>query len=264
MLFVLGTASQNVILTNSTVVTADDGAKLQIDGATGHSLRSLLNAYGNTAMGYGAGITVATGARNTLICAGAGANLATNTDNTIVGATAMRNPDMTVTTGIGPIGNFNTMLGYNAGGNNGLGGVWTISSTYTNVIMVGNSTGKETLGGTLTNTTLIGHNLITNLSNILVLGNAGQSVILPNTDTVTVDSGAKLQINAAQATSSCRSANHILPHPRPMPMAEPVPSPGMRIISISKRLPDGCVLPYLPFNNHVPLFTIQCKNSIFP
>ena len=42
---VLGTASQNVILTNSTVVATDDGVKLQIDGATGHQSLQLKQPY---------------------------------------------------------------------------------------------------------------------------------------------------------------------------------------------------------------------------
>ena len=161
-----------------------------------NTLRALTSGGHNTAAGVNAGLFMTTGSNNTLIGTSAGGVLTTHSNNTIVGLAGMFGTNLGAPDG-GPTGNENTAIGYNAGGSNKTMAQWNAAATtYTGSIFIGTRNGKSTAGGNLTATTLIGNSLLTDLSNILVLGSAGQNIILTNSNTVSTDAGAKLQIDA--------------------------------------------------------------------
>ncbi|WP_165760363.1 hypothetical protein [Niastella populi] len=111
-------------------------------------------------------------------------------------------------------GNWNVCIGHNAGGGNSLfpGSEATEcifinprkstgsspAGLYTNCLFVGGNSGKQTNSAStsITNSSIFGNDVTTDLNNICIISNVAQSVILPSSSNiVTVNNGAKLQVN---------------------------------------------------------------------
>jgi hypothetical protein len=107
-------------------------------------------------------------------------------------------------------GNFNLCLGHNAGGGNssfpGSEATQTIfinpastaepSGQYFNCLFVGMNAGKKTSNAndSIINSSIFGSFVTTDLDNICVVSNNTQHVIIPSTNNVTADNGARLQV----------------------------------------------------------------------
>lgn len=111
-------------------------------------------------------------------------------------------------------GNYNVCIGHNSGGGNSgfLGSEATrtifinprassgssTSGRYTDCLFLGVNSGKQTsdTASSITNTGILGSYVTTDLSNVCIVSNITQHVIIPSlSNVVTVDNGAKLQVN---------------------------------------------------------------------
>ena len=163
-----------------------------------NTLRGLTTGNHNLALGINAGLSLTTGVFNVLIGTGALFQLTTQNYNTIVGDSPMAGTNAGGGNDNGPIGSENIMFGQNAGGSGKTMAQWFAggTTTYTKNIMIGRQNGKNTPGGTLSNTTLLGNTITTDLSNILVLGNSTQKIILGNSNSGFTDNNIKLQVES--------------------------------------------------------------------
>jgi hypothetical protein len=122
-------------------------------------------------------------------------------------------------------GNYNLCIGHNAGGGNsgfpGSEATRTIfinprnssgsstSGKYTDCLFVGVNSGKQTsdTAGSITNSAIFGSYVTTDLSNVCVVSNMTQHVIIPSSSNiVTVENGAKLQVNGTAFFSDTLTA----------------------------------------------------------
>jgi len=111
-------------------------------------------------------------------------------------------------------GNWNVCIGHNAGGGNSnfpgseatecifINPRKSVGSTpagvYTNCLFIGGNSGRQTSNAatSITNSSIIANDVTTDLNNVFVISNISQRVILPSSSNiVTVDNGAKLQVN---------------------------------------------------------------------
>ena len=118
----------------------------------------------NVSIGYTTSANLTTGSQNTAIGQGALYNVTTNSDNVAVGRYA------------------GTSTGSNANAN------------HSQSIFIGSGTGWASGGTALTNTTIIGYNLRTNLSNVFMLGRSDQTILVG--EGTSVGSGAIFQIDS--------------------------------------------------------------------
>lgn len=113
-------------------------------------------------------------------------------------------------------GSWNTCIGHNAGGGNssfpgseanrcifinqraGVGS--DIAGKYSDCVFIGANAGKQTNDITtiMSNTSIFGNSITTDLNNVCIVSNTTQHVILPaSNNIVTIDNGAKLQVNGS-------------------------------------------------------------------
>lgn len=146
---------------------------------------ALTSGTGNIGIGQGVGLALTTGTNNTFI--GSQANrITTQSNNTFLGQRAGTPPQ-----GVGDssvIAAETILVGYATGQGNLPS---SPASTLNSCIMIGNRNGVVSSGTTLTNTTIIGHDTHTQLSNVCVLGAPTQNVLIGQTAT---DNGAKFQV----------------------------------------------------------------------
>lgn len=155
-----------------------------------NALSSTSTGRQNTAMGLNAGFTNAIGNQNVYIGDSSGL-VATGDQNTLVGANTFLSIGLNHNNE-GANGSANTAIGYNAGGG---GLTFTTSTTnISNCIFVGVANGPNAEGITLTNTSIIGNSITTNLNNVAIFGRSDQNIILGQT-TPTTNNGYKLQVN---------------------------------------------------------------------
>ena len=125
-------------------------------------------------------------------------------------------------------GNWNVCIGMNAGGGNSPSTsceatqcifINPVNSTandvngiYTDCVFLGVASGKKTSAITsLTNTSIFGNNIRTDLNNVSIISNIDQHVILPSSNnTITVDNGAKLQVNGTTFISDTLKMPNII------------------------------------------------------
>lgn len=146
---------------------------------------ALTSGTANIGIGQGVGLGLTTGSNNTFI--GTQANrVTTQSNNTLLGQRAGNPPE-----GVGDssiIASETICLGYASGQGNHSSNP---ASTITSGIMIGNRNGPTIAGTTLINTTILGHDTYTGLSNVCVVGSPTQNVLIGQSAT---DNGAKLQV----------------------------------------------------------------------
>jgi hypothetical protein len=76
-------------------------------------------------------------------------------------------------------------------------GQGNLAADYVNTIILGAYASKQTTGGTLNNTTIIGTSLTTDLDNIVALGRSDQNILIGQT---TTDLGYKLQVGSSSVS----------------------------------------------------------------
>jgi len=204
------------------------------DGVTPLQLKgnmSLINGIDNVGVGFDALKTISTGARNTAFGSGAGTNFYNSNANTAIGYYALHNDSSAWrNTAVGSFclqnfksgstfgntamghfameylinGDHNVGIGTDAGGgvdtgyNNVFIGSWAgyqnnQKTKHNNDIFIGANAQYANLTP-ISNTTVIGTNLSTNLSNVMLLGRSDQNVLIGAPST---DNGQKLQVNGS-------------------------------------------------------------------
>lgn len=149
--------------------------------------QSQTSGVGNVGVGWASGNGGLNFSNNCLIGSVAGTNIDNGSSfNTMIGIGAGGTDIGNLSGGLTTANNC-TLVGYLSGGDQG-------ATTWSNVIMLGDNTGTTTLTTPLTNTTLIGSGLKTNVSNIVMLGLTTQNVLIGFANNTT-DNGNRLQVN---------------------------------------------------------------------
>jgi hypothetical protein len=142
---------------------------------------------GNVLIGWAAGLSGVNFSNNAFIGSVSGTNIDNgSSQNTFVGIGSGGTDIGNTAGGIGTANNC-VLIGYLAGGDMGTASNWT------GVIMIGEGTGSNTNSQVLTNTTLIGTGLKTNVNNVVMLGLSTQNVMIGAANN-TADNGNRLQI----------------------------------------------------------------------
>lgn len=151
----------------------------------------------SSAIGLASLFYMTTGVRNSGLGHASGLNLTTGNDNTFIGAESGQG----VTTGSN-----NTFVGSQSGSaevtpaanssNSTFLGALIMGGNYNNtsidsVIIIGVGSRKTTNAGIIKNTTVIGNGIATDLSNVVLIGQTNQNILLGQHST---DNGSKLQV----------------------------------------------------------------------
>lgn len=154
-------------------------------------LYSMVSGIRNVAVGHAAGRSTSDTNDNVFIGASAGRSISAtgSNNNVIVGSLAASAEDGS---GIGNVSN-STIIGAYA-----MNGIKNLTAI-TNAIIVGYNSGKlSNLTDTMSNTTIIGNNIQTDLSNVVLLGRNDQNVLIGKPVT---DNGHRLQVNGGISIS---------------------------------------------------------------
>lgn len=164
------------------------------------SLQSQTQGIGNVALGWAAGQGGLSFNLNCLLGSVTGTNIDNGSDkNVFVGIGAGGTDVGNLTGGIGEAHSC-VLIGYLAGGNNGTASVWT------DVILIGAGTGKQTTPGNLTNATVIGSAITTDLNNVVLIGRFDQNVVIGAALAGEVDDGNKLQVRGNMSVKGIKPA----------------------------------------------------------
>lgn len=155
---------------SGTNLTESNGRNVAIGS---HTLHFKVSGIRNIAVGHAAGLNDVSGSDNVFIGASAGRSLRTGSKNIFLGSISA---SVEHSDGSGVINSNNSVYL----GNDIMSNVGMNAASFTNVIMVGNNLSKTTNSGSLSNTTIIGNNITTDLSNVIIIGNLQQEILLTN------------------------------------------------------------------------------------
>jgi hypothetical protein len=163
-----------------------------------NALRTMTSAVNNNAFGLNCLEQLTTGQENCCMGYSAGFVSLTDNQNCLFGNNVMVTTGAS-TNGNGATGSGNVMMGYSAG--NVLGGIYAgVTTVFTNCIIFGKLSGVNTEGTTLSNTTLIGNSIFTNVSNVVMIGgNATAQNIMIAAGNNQADLGSRLQVFGAMS-----------------------------------------------------------------